>query len=86
MADSFENGWPFSESWVVFIRFWGVVRGRDNAFTFLSWVMVRLRGFEKFNLLLMADDLRALKEAGEEYRRGETISHEELVKKLLEED
>ena len=48
--------------------------------------MVRLRGFEKFNLLLMADDLMALREAEEEYRRGETISHEELVKKLLEEN
>ena len=55
-------------------------------YTFLSWVMVRSRGFEKFNLLLTADDLMALKEAEEEYRRGETISHEELVKKLLEED
>jgi len=55
-------------------------------YTFLSWVMVRLRGFEKFNLLLTADDLMALKEAEEEYRRGETISHEELVKKLLEEN
>jgi len=40
-----------------------------------------LRGFEKLNLLLTADDLRALKEAQEEYRRGETISHEELVRR-----
>ena len=55
-------------------------------YTFLSWVMVRLRVFEKFNLLLTADDLRALREAEEEYRRGETIPHEKLVKKLLEEN
>ena len=55
-------------------------------YTFLSWVMVRLRGFEKFNLLLTADDLMALREAEEEYRRGETIPHEKLVKKLLEEN
>ena len=48
--------------------------------------MVRLRGFEKFNLLLTADDLMALREAEEEYRRGETIPHEKLVKKLLEEN
>ena len=41
---------------------------------------------EELDSLLTADDLRALKEAEEEYRRGETISHEELVKKLLEED
>ena len=45
-----------------------------------------MRDFEKFNLLLTADDLMALREAEEEYRRGETISHEELVKKLLEEN
>ena len=55
-------------------------------YTFLSWVMVRLRVFEKFNLLLTADDLRALEEAEEEYRRGETIPHEKLVKNLLEEN
>ena len=40
---------------------------------------------EELDSLLTADDLRALKEAEEEYRKGETILHEELVKKLLEE-
>ena len=55
-------------------------------YTFLSWVMVRLRSFEKFNLLPTADDLRVLRESEEEYRRGETIPHEELVKRLLKEN
>ena len=41
---------------------------------------------EEIDSLLTADDLRALKEAEEEYRKGETIPHEELVKKLLEEE
>ena len=41
---------------------------------------------EELDSLLTADDLRALKEAEEEYRRGETIPHEELVKELLEEN
>ena len=48
--------------------------------------MVRLRSFEKFNLLPTADDLRVLRESEEEYRRGETIPHEELVKRLLKEN
>ena len=55
-------------------------------YTFLSRVMVRLRGFEKFNLLLTADDLRVLRESEEEYRRGETIPLEEFVKRLLKEN
>ena len=47
----------------------------------------RVRALEKeFDSLLTADDLRALKEAEDEYRKGETIPHEELVKKLLEEE
>ena len=40
---------------------------------------------EELDSLLTADDFRALKEAEEEYRRGETIACEELVKKPLEE-
>lgn len=41
---------------------------------------------EELDSLLTADDLKALKEAEEDYRKGETIPHEELVKKLLEEE
>ena len=41
---------------------------------------------EELDSLLTTDDLRALKEAEDEYRKGETITHEELVKKLLEEE
>ena len=41
---------------------------------------------EELDFLLTADDLRVLKEAEEDYRKGETITHEELVKKLLEEE
>ena len=36
---------------------------------------------EELDSLLTADDLRALKEAEREYRKDETIPHEELVKK-----
>ena len=42
----------------------------------------RVRALEEgLDSLLTVDDLRALKEAEGEYRKGETISHEELVKK-----
>jgi len=40
---------------------------------------------EEIDSMLTADDLRTLKETEEEYRKGETIPHQELVKKLLEE-
>jgi len=47
----------------------------------------RIRVLEdEFDSPLTADDLRALKEVEDEYRKGETIPHEELVKKLLEEE
>ena len=47
----------------------------------------RVRALEKeLDSLLTADDLKALKEAEEDYKKGETIPHEELVKKLLEEE
>ena len=47
----------------------------------------RVRALEEgLDSLLTADDLTALEEAEEEYRRGEMIPHEKLVKKLLEEN